>query len=332
MQHIDFEPSRGGDGLQFEGERKVSELFNEIKKIPEIQNKPQVFFDKIISHPLYGEIDTQWMEKLQDFDHWNFFIDPKIAEKLRSVAGANFLKKIEFQSSFPIPRNQNLVYFSVLHFLKTQKENRTRAYENYIHNIQLLFTQGNLLGGVTAAMGIRYGAMFKEVFKTNLYPNLTPRNHRAHRRVGWAWATVLDKIWKKDLPEKISRYTKPEFGVCSGVGENPMGINAFYLLIKPSWWPLEHNFEDISNRTYNQRNQLMEACNMVDRKPLIDRSPAGLTFKQALYGDPLLEGANGRFPMFLASIPYVRRAVAGVLMTVAMPNFTGIYHDNNYQF
>ncbi len=292
----------------------------------------KIWLKEIINDPLFKKIDTSWMNQLKAFDHWNFFKEPNLIQSIQEAKKGNFIEKVSFFASHPIPHSNHFFQFAQIHFLKQKDFDLKVAYQNYQNSLHLLHSQGSLLGSALAAEGLKQAALFKSLYPIEDYKHYNLKTHFAYKRVSWAWPAVIDKLWTGDLKPEIKTYMKPEFSVCTGVGENPIGFLAFSDLTKKSYWPLEHNFEDIIERIFIQRKSLHEICGMIYRSELLTRDDSTSDLK-ATHQAAMAIGLDSKLGLLvtkLAVLPYFRRLFLVILASMPNPHTTQLYEDDRY--
>lgn len=298
-----------------------------------IEIKDQI--TEIPQHANFERIDTDWMQDLSQYDHWNFYENNYFAEKVNHLKNQDVLQVVQFLGDFPVPEVMTFLNLSVVRFLKNVDSNKDEAYRSFHKSLQLLHSQGTLLSQTVAAKGVLYGIHFKEAFPTEGYGFYNWDVYHAYQRVPWGWVGLISKGFgpATGLGE-FETYLSPKFGVCSTGGENLMGNAIFVEFTRQSSWPLEHNFKNDLMRKRQLTHKILEACHLEVFKPLVDRKPHALYLSQLSQLnrlEPANESATPALDFDIGKVPYLRRILWGILVSAGTPNFTSLYDNDRYE-
>ena len=133
----------------------VETLFEKAQQKAKAEGHEKTYLE-LSSFEEFEKIDISWMNELKHFDHWDFFQDQVIQDKLAQTKDTNFLQKIEFISSYPIPNFSIFYKYAQLRFLKEVGEDSKRAFENLDHSLKLVYSNNSLISSMVAANGLRF--------------------------------------------------------------------------------------------------------------------------------------------------------------------------------
>ncbi|NQZ01529.1 MAG: hypothetical protein HRT45_12770 [Bdellovibrionales bacterium] len=283
-----------------------------------------------------SSIELEWMKQLSEFDHWNFESHPQFKQAQKDLENANSLKVIEFTASYGLPNYMLLLHYGIIRFLSTVEQDVEMAYSDYHKVLRLVASDSSLIGHMVAASGVSYGSAFKSLYPVKGFEFYNMKTRNAFKRVSWAWTSFPTLVFARPLDPEFEPYLKPEFGIC-GQARESSGFSWMPELSKDSAWPFEQNFTDEMAREVAFKKKLLKICGQTFFASLLDRPIARLSAKEALTTrslfsvDEQAERDPQNIPdIDIGSIPYLRRAIWGVLVTIAVPSFMGLYDDDRY--
>lgn len=307
-----------------ERERKLNEAFN---KHPSFL-VGQRYFQDFMNDPDIQAIDTDWMIHLKNFDHWEIMGHPENRELLNEAKAGTSLDRLSSLSKLHIPRSSNLVSFAIIRLVKVYKNNPLEAYKEFLHTLRLIHSQNTLVGHTSAA----HGFIFAGRIRHSLLPfkGLSHLNEGlgiAMRRTSWVWPSVLDMVYRGPFPERLQPFLKPEYGVCAGASENPLGVRAYFELVQGPSWPLEHDFTKASERSVELRKKIFKVCSMPEFEFLLAPPETQRVFgsPSSISGLIRLDPKTPEYLVTMGKYPYFRRLLYGILSRITIERAFAIY-------
>ncbi len=276
----------------------------------------------LMADPALQIMDLSWFEELEYFDHWNLLHKPEIIAELKQIPYMNSMEKVKSSSSLPIPDYIEFRDFANLYYLKNYK--KPKAINHYLQAAYLAHSAGSLISNSIATHMIREIHFIHKQLDTSNLPELEKVD--ALYRLSWAWTDIIRYSWKKEIPHELKAYMKPEFGVCSGLFENTLGLNAFSDYFKPSL-PLEVDFKKEIYKNRKLMVSLLKKCNVYELSVYLEDTPEGNN--PWFYDDNKMfhVGGSKGYYLNLSKIPYLRRAAGLELMSIALPSYTRKYEE-----
>lgn len=311
----------GMESIDQDNSNNLSTLFNNLKGESVSQK-----IEKLETAPLFLKIDTNWLNDLKNYDHWSYQEHPYFVEKINLLVESDTLDIINFLAAHPIPDHMSFLHFAIIRFLKEKRQNLEAAYKNYEHALQILFSEGSLIGHNVASVGLSYGLSFKKKFPISGFDYFNEKSQIAFKRASWGWTGVIQKVFQKPVDEEFTKYMKVQNGVCAGAREHIIGFSGFKGLLKKSNWPFEHNFLKEIRRETHLKEKLFKLCHLSVFGNLAKRNIVGISSHKSFFQGEGSTLAN----VDITSLPYLRRIIWGQIVTVGNPNFLRPYDDDTY--
>lgn len=297
---------------------------------------PKAFNDEaqflaLAEDPLVKKIDTRWMDNLLNFDHWRMTSYPKVQEQLREVKNLNSIARIGVMITLPIPNFMELRQFALVHLIKKHKQGKALEGLTVFRKVaELSHTTGSLVGEMVAVAILKAEITWVTLTKAYEWPIVDPDRVNAFQRVSWTWAGYLTAPWLAGFPRELEPFLKPQTGLCGAVGESNTGVHGLSDFLEPQF-PFEMDFSDSLAKSRKLSSKTQEICGLQDFSPLMDRAPAAANplISKDSPGLYTLVSGEERPGMFFnpARIPYARRTVAVMLMTIARPSYMKFYSE-----
>jgi hypothetical protein len=193
-------------------------------------------------------------------------------------------------------------------------------------------TDTSLLGHAVVAQGLLYGHHLKRLFPIEGYEHFRLKSYFAWKRVSWAWVQISMQVFEHPLDKDFEPYFLLRYGACSAARE-PVGYGSLPELVQHSWWPFEHNFTEKLDRELKHRRRLLTMCQQELFFKIVNRKLSRLSWREAgrnLGSEDPMEDAELYPDIDVSSIPYLRRAIWGLLITTAVPIIASVYGDEVY--
>ncbi len=315
-----------------ENEKLLVAVFEECER--QYQSLSNELSDCLLNHKNFSEIDTSWMQNLKLFDHWYYFSRPELKNGVLLSRQKSFLYRVQFQATAPAPHFDHFLQFSIVDYLKNEKQNDEEAAAAFQHRLLLLHSTHSLVGAMLVGKGLRYALVNQDLKSTKTFQNLESQHIKAYQRVSWAWTSLLDSLWDGPLSNDYMPFLKPEYGACIGGGENPMGLLTFSDLIAPSYWPLEYNIPEQLQRTRDLRKKVFDICQMPHHQAFVLEEVPPLSKEEREKAikprTELSDFDTNISEVVLFRAPYLRRIYWALMTSVATPSFLSAYENSRY--
>jgi len=299
-------------------------------KYPRAANDPNQFA-ALAADPLLDKVDTRWMRRLKDFDHWAPLANEKITEMLSAGHNMNSIGRVGLAATLPTPSYGELRDWALVHFAKEFKRGHAReGLATYRKTAELAYTSSSLIGAMVSVAMLKTERNLAIFGNEPAWPIVDINVVTAFHKVAWTWAGLLKLGMTQDFPKELSPYFKQELGLCAGASETVSGLVAISDFLEPQI-PLEVDFTEplARSRQLQARAQAMcgvEALGFMNERVPASANPLFAKDTGAIF--TLVSGAPAPGLLFNpARVPYLRRAVAMALMTIAMPNFFHFYKE-----
>lgn len=317
-----------GKGMEEQNTLAHQTLRQLFEKYPKAMSDESQFM-AFSNDALIEKIDTRWMDNLLNFDHWRITSYPKVQEQLREVKNLNSLGRIGAIASMPVPNFIELRQFAFVHLIKKNKQGEAMAGLKVFRKVaELSHTTGTLVGEMVAVAILKAEMNLVTLTKAYTWPIVDPDRVNAFQRVSWTWAGYLKSTWLTGFPSELEPFLKPQTGLCGGAGEGTASVHGLSDFLEPQF-PFELDFSDVLAASRKLSAKTQEICGLQEFAPLMDRSPASAN--PLLNQDLGLTTVSGEKPPGLffnpARIPYARRTVAVMLMTIGSPSFMKFYNQ-----
>lgn len=314
----------GAIKLDSPAHRALRELF---AKHPQAM-KDERQFSEFAADPLLNQVETRWMEKIADYDHWHPTLSAKVLPKIAEGSALNSIGRVGVYATLPVPDYTELRQFAFAHFVKLYRSKRTReGLTTFRKAAELMHTSGSLIGGMSAAAMLLTEPALAAFAHEYSWPVLPPGAAERYRRLSWTWTGYVNGAWIGEFPQELWAYLKPQNGLCSGAGENIASLTSFSDFFEETA-PLELNFKKALARSRDLQMKVRDLCGQPEFGPFIERTTASanpLILKDAPSVYKVM--SQGAPPLIVnpARLPYVRRVVGLTLMTVAAPDYLRFY-------
>lgn len=284
---------------------------------------------QLTEDPDFKSIDTEWVNELYKYDHWNLPSKPEHGARLRQLGELNGLDRMAAWAKIPLPNYKDLREWATLNFLRKQKAGQGLAgLHSYRKVSQLIHSSGTLVGNAVAAAMLRDEVFLMEHFKVSGWVSTPMEVIEAYRRISWAWSGLARMPWFGELPSQFKPYLKTKFGLCAVAFETSAGIPGLQDFLEPRVL-FETNYTPAVGRVRAFQNQVLSECHLAEfasifaatipaSNGLFHQRPADALFVAAPVSIPL-------GPLNYTRIPYLRRILGMILMTVAVPDFFRLY-------
>lgn len=265
-----------------------------------------------------NKTDTDWVEGMLAFDHWDISTRREVMQRLQKAGRSSGLEKIGIFASLPLPNYMKFRNSVLLHYLKMAKVGRGVEGMKLLRHAAILAQSTNTLVGqmITVAM-LKDEAGLAKAFGVP-WISIPDERIEAYKRVAWTWPGLMRTVWFSEFPAQFVPYLRPEMGMCAGAFETAAGLGGMQDFLEPRFW-FETDFSVELARVREFETKTQALCKMQAFAPLRSRTPAsanGWTLDPKVM-DPTSETKPE--PNY-ARMPYVRRAVALILMGIATPN------------
>lgn len=293
---------------------------------------------KLANDPRTSKIDLSWVDELESYDYWNPSSFSYFKNQLELAKELSWIDRIDFFSKMPLPNYGLFQFASIIRAIQLQKHrDPLKGLQILRQSSYLAHTSPNLVGPMIAKRGLDLEQALIETFRIKGWTPVDRNRIEAYKRVSWAWTGLFHiNIWP-NMSDEFNKFIKPQNGVCGAAGENTMGLGMHDLLAPTV--PLETNFSKQLNKVNALYQKLFEMCSMPEYIPFLSPSSKSsmslfATNKQSdsIYKNSFLESdfvGNQKSSSLkissISKIPFVRRNMALMLMTVAFPNFTRFY-------
>ena len=272
-----------------------------------------------------------WIDGILEYDHWNFFVDPYISQKINASTHADVVNKIGIWSALDMPET-NL--FTKLLYLRTTELVQLKQYAKALlvfkKGQQLILSTNTLVGGAVGSNMLRFKNRLIDFYSLSWKKESEDRINLM-KRVAWGWTHVLQETsYSGHNTEKIKKYLKPELGMCSGVFES---VNDYAWLngFHQAKYPFEPDYHLSIRDLKKQALSRLETCGVTELKPFLQSSGVlKSNLKQSLLAFSMVEESwmtdtLALIPLSVEEIPYVRSIIGSILNSVAIPNYISPY-------
>ncbi len=291
--------------------------------------RTQEDFEKFSADSLIAQIDTAWMEGLNGFDHWNPSTHPRIKLEIERAKQLNNLGRIGAFANMPLPETNELRYFGIVYFVQAMKRSEThKGLVMFRKLAELSYSMDSLIGSMVAVGFLKYEPKLAEFSHAVDYGTVETETALALMRTSYGWPGLLSATWFKGFPKEIEDRMKPDLGICTAAHESANVFIAFSDYFEPRA-PMEIDFTKPIAEARRVRERLETLCEVDDFRFVSQRSVASANplMNHDLHS---IDGSDtsGLWPTpNPARIPYVRRAVAAVISTIATPNYMKFYTE-----
>lgn len=285
---------------------------------------------KLYQSAQLNNTDTDWVEGLLEFDHWDLTTRREVAEKLQKAGQSSGLEKIGILAGLAIPNYMDFRASVYLHYLKMVKRGQGQEGIRLIrHAANLAQSSNSLVGQMIAVAFLKDEAGLASAFGVPWTP-LSNEQIEAYKRVSWAWPGLVRTVWAGEFPAQFVPYLRPEMGMCGGAFEAAVGAGGMQDFLEPRFW-FETDFSKELARVRDFEVKTQALCKMQAFAPFRSRTPAsanGWTIDSGkIFGASLEDGANQTQQPNYARIPYVRRMVALILLGLSNPQYGRLYEE-----
>jgi len=280
---------------------------------------------QLMEDPEFKSLDTKWVNELYRFDHWQLTAYPFLSDTLRAMARMNGIERVGVWTKLPVPNYNELRQWATLNFLKMQREGRPMPGLHAFRKVaQLAHTSGTLVGNMVAVAMLNDEEMLVEKFKVSGWRLMPKDVIQAYRRVSWAWQGIAYENWFGEFPKAFEPYLTSGLGACVMALEMNGGIPAFQDFLEPRFL-FETSFNAAIDRVRAFQGRVMDICHVGEYKSAFgptDPKANPLLKEDQEYNLPLGKGVGG---LNYSRIPYLRRVLGMILMTIGVPDYFRFY-------
>ncbi len=296
-------------------------------------------FQKMLNDKELLAVDTTWVQKLRDYDHWNYSSHKEILSSLSPIRDVSGITRLEIFSQLPQPTFNQLRSWAMLNFIKMQKAGHgLEALKTYRHIAYLLHSAGNFVASTTAFSMLRDEYVLLGRFPVKGWEPVPIYYLDAYARVTWAWVAILKMPYFSEFPPAFFPYLKPQNGLCAGAREAVSNFTLYRDFFEPQTY-FEANFTYNIAYTKKIYIKVKTECNLNIYNKFLDRSPASLDmFSSFTLDESIFKRAkNTEYDFSLVDnwiyLPYIRRLVGFVYFSPGSPmNFIMPYETRKKKF
>lgn len=287
---------------------------------------------KLEKDPRVAAADVTWVDQLESYDHWNLASSPLIKAELGRIGALNGIGRIGVFASMPLP-NYGLLHFSALvRFLQLQKSGEPlKGLRLVRHAAYLTYTTPSLIGAMMAVATLRREQRIIESFGIKGWTAVDNERLDTYRRVSWAWGALIHEAIWDTLPNEFQPLMKPQNGVCAMAAERALGIG-FQEFLSPRV-PLETDFSSQLDRDTKLMSKLFALCSIPEYAVGLEPSPPSSNplfvsydwFRRMRSTGESSALEDDSIGINKTRIPFLRRVIAMILLTVATPNYLSQY-------
>ena len=324
----------------------TNEPVKKITKVYTSWRSDQEVFNTLINDKELFDVDTEWLEKLYEYDHWNFSTNKELISAMATVPNVNALTRLEIFSQLPTPNYDNFRSWAVLHFLKQLKKGQPlKGLKTYRKIANLIHSSNTIIGNITAASMLKDEYLFMSKFNIKKWNTVPIFYIDAYIRTTWAWMGILKIPYFQSFPIEFLSYLKPETGICASSRESVSNFSLYLDLYQPQV-KFERNFTDNVIFTTHLYQKIQKVCNLEIYDKFLSRSPASLNPWSSFKFDKELFKAQKHMDYDFSIednwvyLPYIRRIVGTVYFATGSPmnyvthyerkKFIGLNYKNIY--
>ena len=287
---------------------ELSSFTKLLSDYPNWKENPESF-KKVLEHSEIHSIDTLWVDRLSDFDHWNIFNNPILTSDLKNVSKISGFSRVGLNGSLSLPNYLEYKTWGTLRSIQLLSKGQTEiALDSLRHMAFLSFSSGTTIGNLTALSILKMERVFTNLLEINGRKLPDENTLFAYKRVTMAWNTVFEYSSFHGLPDNFSRYLMPKFGVCNAFWNDPIGFAGTERLLE-SGISFGRSFDEELNQWRLFRKKGFKMCGMSSFKPFLTK--------------PKKE--NGL--LFFVNLPLVKDVVAYYFLSISYPNWLSLYDE-----
>lgn len=231
-------------------------------------------YKNLVNDSQLMSVNTDWLERLDKYDHWNFSTHRQLSTPLALIPKVNSMTRVEIFSQLPIPNYADLRNWALLNFLKKLHENKAiEGLKTHRKVAELIHSSGTLIGNITAAAMLKDEYFLISRFAINNWQPMPYYSIDAYTRTSWVWVGLLKASLFNNLSEDFLPYAKPQNGVCASVREASANFT-MYLDFFAGRTIFESDFRENVAASTKLFNKLSSDCNHSNYKSFLTRSPA----------------------------------------------------------
>lgn len=283
-------------------------------------------------------VNTDWLERLHNYDHWNFSTNKELTAALATIPNVNALTRLDIFSQLPSPNYDNFRSWAILHFLQmTQKGQSHKGLKTYRKVANLIHSSSTVVGNITAASMLKDEYILTSKFGIKGWATVPVFYIDAYIRTTWAWMGLLKLPYFNTFPVEFLSYLKPETGICASSRESVSNFSLYLDLYQPQT-RFERNFTDNVIFTTHLYQKIQKVCNLEIYDKFLSRSPASLNpWSSFKFDKELFKAARHTDYDFSIEdnwvyLPYIRRIVGTVYFAGGSPmNYVSHYERKKFQ-
>ncbi|MBY0555391.1 hypothetical protein K2P97_12735 [bacterium] len=304
-----------------------------IQEYPKWRSTPEQLM-QLAQDPRLAKIDTQWMNSLSAFDHWNVFGPSIVKAGLTDLNSASGITKTRLMANGPLPDYAELSTWALIHFIKLYKSGKTlAAYQSYHKVTELIHSSSTLIGNMVAVAMLRGENSLLNSFPITERTGFSAQSIEAYKRVSWAWAPLIIRTHFFDFPEQFKAYLKAPNGLCGGLNEAVRFFPGLQQYMLPHF-VFEKNYTKnmLSSRDFQKK--LFATCGMQKHENFLNNTSTGYIISSEDSFDPRSLFENNHIKqspdaktLNASKIPFVRKALALLFYSIGVPNYLKYYRD-----
>ncbi len=231
-------------------------------------------YEKLLQDEDLMNLNTDWITRLEKYDHWNFSTHREVATPLALVPKVNSLTRVEIFSQLPIANYQDLRSWVIIHFLQKAKSGNTLQGFKALRKVaELMHSSGTLIGNISAASILKDEYVLMSKFKNSDWQPKPQVSIEAYIRVSWAWLGLVKTAFFHPFPKEYWQYMKPENGICASARESAASYSVFIDFFAP-----RVSFESDFSANLLSSKKIFERlsfdCNHSNYSGFLNRSPS----------------------------------------------------------
>jgi hypothetical protein len=279
------------------------------------------------------EIELSWVDLLLEYDHWNFFADDYIYNKIKTAENATLPSKIKTFASLPIPYYASLRYVVVLRVLEhIRNKNFILAQEIIDKLIQLEISTHTLVGQIYASNALKLKNYLIDKYKLKMWKRASKKEISLLKSIGYGWVGAISHLsFNEKHKVKLLENFSPQNGACVALFET-ITYASFNETFYNYDFPLEPKPHVSINNFSSIIREMIDRCDTPQLKAFISPTPSEQSIEayiSAFYideKDTLAKNIIKLVPVGFFRLPYIRGIVGSYLGGSAIPSYFDNYN------
>jgi len=315
-----------GAGNQIPGS---SELFDKNKTLTNwrqtIQSEQKDVLLEKMKDPLVTQTDVVWLEKLLEFDHWNYLDQAEILQTIQQLEKQNRMIRLSKMSLLPSPQYNELWAMATIYWFQKYQQNQVQQGSLVYRKVaELIQTAGDLTAAMVSVAMLKSENNFLQSLSVQVIEPTHKESLEAFKRISWAWSAILNAGWIQKWDSRFEPYLSAQLGLCPAVREQFMGFEAFADFMQPQF-PLEVSFDKSYQKFRPFLAQLRTLCHQQPLNPIYTEPTVASKQDPAVLNLPEVE-VSSHFKGY-HYWPFIRKAVGANYLLIALPNGLKSYQD-----